>query len=172
VTWLLPVDRLQPGGDMKYVQNVLLVVGAMALGACAFLLALYCFTEATGFLSHHGPSDLAAAGLAFLFIAGSSLLGALVGLIASVWWIWKHESRRWTIRIWVGAVLGLAMGVVLHFANRLPTVPSLIEAFEPAPAAAALSAALAMLGGLIANFTDWRRQRSAGNKVQSPIQPL
>src|SRR5262245_18711417 len=99
---------------MKYVHNVLLVVGAMALGACAFLLALFCFTEATGFLSHHGPSDLAAAGLAFLLIAGSSLLGALVGLIAAVWWICRHESRIWTFRIWLGATFGLAAGVLFH----------------------------------------------------------
>jgi hypothetical protein len=148
---------------MRVVQNLLLVAGAMAIGACAGVLALFVYAEATGLGSHHGPSDLGAAALGILLFAGSAALGAIVGLTAGVWWIWKHDSRPWTARIWIGAVLGLMPGFALHFASKLPRVPKLIEAFEPMPAAAVLCVALAALGGLAAKLTGWRRSRPAGD---------
>ena len=61
----------------------------------------------------------------------------------------------------MGMALGLVTGVVLHFANRLPRVPTLVEMFETWPIAAVLSAALGTLGGMIAKSTGRRRHRSA-----------
>ena len=149
---------------MRGFQNFLLVVGATALGACAFYLALYCYAEATGFGRHGGPSDLGAAGLGFLLATGSVALGAIVGFVAAVWWIRKHDSGLWARRIWIGVTVGLVTGVVLHFANRLPRVPTLVEMFEPWPVAAVLTAALGTLGGVIAKSTGSRLYRSNGAK--------
>ena len=155
---------------MRVFQNLLLVVGATALGACTFYLALFCYAEATG-LGRHGPSDLGAAGLGFLLATGSVALGAIVGFVAAVWWIRKHNSGLWTRRIWIGVALGLVTGVVLHFANRLPRVPTLVEMFEPWPPAAVLTAALSMLGGVIAKLTGSQWHRSAGDVRRSQNQP-
>src|SRR5262245_43014310 len=95
---------------------------------------------------------------------GSAALGAIVGFVAAVWWIRKHESGLWTRRIWIGVTLGLVTGVMLHFANRLPSVPTLIEMFEPWPVAGVLTAALGTLGGVIAKLTGSRYYRSAGDQ--------
>ena len=155
---------------MRDCQNLLLVVGATALGACAFYLALFCYAEATG-LGRHGPSDLGAAGLGFLLATGSAALGAIVGFVAGVWWIRKHDSGVWTRRIWIGVTLGLVTGVVLHFANRLPRVPTLVAMFEPWPVAAVMTAALGTLGGVIAKSTGSRWHRSAGDERRNRKQP-
>ena len=155
---------------MRDFQSFLLVVGATALGSCAFYLALFCFAEATG-LGRGGPSDLGAAGLGFLLATGSVSLGAIVGFFAAVWWIRKHDSGLWTRRIWMGMTLGLVTGVVLHFANRLPRVPTLVEMFEPWPIAVVLSAALGTLGGVIAKSTGSRGHRSAGDEPRNRKQP-
>ncbi len=55
----------------------------------------------------------------------------------------------------------LATGFLLHFASRLPRVPTLVEMYEPWQAAAMLTAALATLGGVIAKLTGlrWDRRR-------------
>jgi hypothetical protein len=137
---------------MRDFQNALLVVGATALGACGFYLALFCYTEATGF-GHGGPSNLGAAGFGFLLATGSIALGAIVGFVAAVWWIRKHDRGLWTRRIWIGVTLGLVAGVLLHFANKYPRVPTLVEMFEHLPVAAVLTAALGTLGGVIAGLT-------------------
>jgi hypothetical protein len=114
----------------------------------AVYLALLCYAEAMG-LGRHGPSDLGAASLGFLLATGSVALGAIVGFVAVVWWIWKHDNGLWTRRIWIDMTLGLVTGVVLHFANRLPLVPTLVEISEPWRVAAVLTAALGTLGGVI-----------------------
>ena len=155
---------------MRVSQNFLLVLGATALGACAFYFALFCYAEATGF-GRHGPSDLGAAGLGFLVATGSVALGAIVGFVAAVWWIRKHNSGVWTRRIWIGVALGLTTGVVLHFANRLPRVPTLVDMFESWPLAAVLTAALSTLGGVIAKLTGSQRHRSAADERRSQKQP-
>jgi hypothetical protein len=137
---------------MRVFQNILVVVGATALGAGAFYLALFCYAEATG-LGSHGPSDLGAAALGFLLATGSAALGAIVGFVAAVWWIRTHDGKRWTRRIWIGVFVGLVTGIVLHFASTLPRVPTLVEMFEPRPVAVVLTTALATLGGIIAKST-------------------
>ncbi len=157
---------------MRGFQNSLLVVGATALGACAFYLALLCYGEATG-LGRHGPSDLGAAGLGFLIAIGSIALGAIGGFVGSVLWIRKHDSGLWTGRIWIGVTLGLLTGFVFHFANKLPRVPfrTLVEMFEPWPIAAVPTAALGTLGGVIARLTRSRGHHSARGERQNAKQP-
>jgi hypothetical protein len=155
---------------MRDFQNFLLVLGATALGTCAFYLALFCYAEATG-LGRGGSSDLGAAGLGFLLATGSAALGAIVGFVAAVWWIRKHDSGLWTRRIWIGVTLGLVTGVVLHFANRLPRVPTLVEMFEPWPVAVVLTAALGTLGGAIAKSAGSQWHRSAGDERPNRKQP-
>ena len=136
---------------MRYFQNLLLLAGGTALGACSFVLALFCYATATG-LGRHGPSDLGAAGVAFLLVTGSATLGAIAGLLAAVWWI-RHHDGLWTLRIWIGVTLGLVTGFALHFANKLPRVPTAVEYFESAPRAAVLTAALTTFAGLVARLT-------------------
>jgi len=144
--------------------------GGVAPFQRAFYLALFFYAEATG-LGGHGSSNLGAAGLGFLLGTGSAALGAIVGFVAAVWWIRKHDSGLWARRIWIGVTLGLVTGVVLHFANRLPRVPTLVEMFEPWPVAAVLTAALGTLGGVIAKLTGSRWHRSAGDERRNQKQP-
>ena len=155
---------------MRVFQNLLVVVGATALGICAFYLALFCYAEATS-LGRHGPSDLGAAGLGFLLATGTTALGAIVDFVAAVWWIRKHDSELWTSRIWVGVTVGLVTGVVFHFANALRRVPTLVEMFESWPVAAVLTTALGTLGGMIAKLTGSRWQRPAADERQDRKQP-
>jgi hypothetical protein len=93
------------------------------------------------------------------------------GFVAAVWWIRKHNSGLWTRRIWIGVALGLMTGVVVHLANRLPLVPTLVDMFEPWPLAAVLTAALSTLGGVIAKLTGSQWHRSAGDVCRSQKQP-
>jgi hypothetical protein len=67
-------------------------------------------------------------------------------------------------RIWSGMTLGILTGVALHFANKLPRVPTLVEMFDTLPAAAVLTVALGMLGGVTAKLTGPRRRRLAGDE--------
>ena len=113
--------------------------------------------------SHHGPSDLGAAGVGFLLVTGSALLGGIVGLVAGVWWVMRHQGGLWRRRIWSGVTLGVVIAFALHFANKLPRVPSLVEHFKPAPAAAVLAAAFGMLGGVIAKLAESRGNRRHGD---------
>src|SRR5262245_26636838 len=110
---------------MRSFQNFLLVVGATALGVCLAFLALYWFTEATGFLKHHGPSDLGAAGLGVIVAIGTGVLGTIAGLAGGIWWITKRDRGLWPRRIWIGAALGAATGVLFHLAaTHWPVVPN------------------------------------------------
>jgi hypothetical protein len=146
------------GGSVRYVQNLLLVLGAAALGASAFGLGVCVCLAATE--SHaRGFSGVAAAGLAILFLVGGAALGALVGLVAAALWIIKHDSQLWKPRIWGGAALGIVVGLALPFASSIPGSPELVGILEYWPVAAVVTAALGMLGGVVATFAGsfWDR---------------
>src|SRR5207248_3656041 len=144
-------------GAVRYVQNVLLVVGATALGAglCG-LGVLCCLVVVMGGSSGRGFSGMAAAGIAMFSYAIGTALGALAGFAAAVRWVMTHESQPWKPRVWHGVALGLASGVALHVISRvaesLPRVRfrGLAEVMAYWPVAAVLTAALGVLGGLIA----------------------
>jgi hypothetical protein len=150
------------GGSVRHVQNLLLVVGAAALGASSFGLGLVGFLAATE--SHaHGFSGVGAAGLAILLLVGGAFLGALVGLVAAVLWIMKHDSQLWRPRVWGGVTLGIAVGLALPFAGRIPGSPELLGMFEYWPVAAVVTAALGMLGGIVATFAGSFSDRHDGD---------
>jgi hypothetical protein len=156
---------------MRTIQNLLLVVGTTSLGISAFVLALFSYAAASG-LGSHGPSDLGAAGLGFLLFTGSAMLGGITGLVAGVWWVWKHQRGLWTRSIWSGVTLGVVTAFALHFANKLPRVPTVVEYFEPAPAAAVLAAAFGMLGGVIAKLAESRGSRRHRDERRERKLPL
>lgn len=141
---------------MRNLQKFLLVVGAAALGAAVGCLALFCYIEITGWGSNHGKNDLGTAGLGILLAIGSAAIGAIFGFVTAIWWIRKHDSGLWPSRIWIGITLGLVAGVALHYGNKLPPVPTLVEIFDHWQVAAVLTAALATLGGTIAKLTGPR----------------
>jgi len=153
------------------IQNLLLVVGATALGVSAFVLALMSYAAVSGLGSHHGPSDLGAAAVGFLLVTGSAQLGGIAGLVAGVWWVRKHQPGLWTRRIWTGVTLGVVTAFAFHLANKYPPVPTVVAVFAPAPAAAVGAAALGMLGGVIAKLAESlgnRRHNDMGQKREAP----
>jgi hypothetical protein len=129
----------------------------------AVYLALLCYAEAMD-LGRLGPRDLGAASLEFLVATGSVAVGVIVGFVAVVRWIWKHDNGFWTRGIWIDMTLSLVTGVVLHFSNRLPLVPTLVEISEPWRVAAVLTAALGTLGKVIVKLTGSRWHRSVGDE--------
>jgi hypothetical protein len=137
---------------MRYLQNVLLVIGALALGASVGGLGMVGYMEASRWPSRGGPDSMGADGLALILLALAAGPGALIGLAAGVTWIMKRESKPWKPRVWKGVAAGIVLGVALHYATKLPRYPSFIEVFGPRSFAAVLTVALAMLCGFVANF--------------------
>jgi hypothetical protein len=75
------------------LKKLLLVVGTTAFGACLFVLGTFCYLVATD-SGTHGPSDLGAVGLVFVFLTGGAVLGAIVGFVAGVCWIMRRPRRQ------------------------------------------------------------------------------
>jgi hypothetical protein len=77
----------------RILQKLLLVVGSTGLGACLFVLGTFCYLVATD-SGTHGPSDLGGVGLAYVLLAGSAALGAVVGFVAGICWIMRRPRKQ------------------------------------------------------------------------------
>jgi hypothetical protein len=152
-------------GGVRFLQKGLLVVGSTALGASIVGLGVI-FCIATLSVPHGGHNDLSGVGLAFIFLGGGAVLGAIAGCIAGVWWIRKHEGEVWTRRVWIAVSLGIALGFALPFTKILGELTGYW------PVTAVLCAALGMLGGVFATIagSPWNRDDGGqrGNRKQSP----
>ena len=161
---------------MRHIQNLLLVVGAMALGVSSFGLGMLCYAAATEWGGRGGPDSIGGAGVAILGLACSAVLGAIVGFVAAVRWIMTRKSEPWKPRIWCGVTIGILIGLALYFISRLAASPpkagvaeswpvvlargsELVDNIAYWPIAAVLTSALGMLGGVFAKFagSPWDR---------------
>jgi hypothetical protein len=176
---------------VRDVQKFLLVIGATALGAASFGLGVSCFLAVLP-AGCRGIAGVGAAGLAMMLFAAGTALGAIVGFAAAVVRIRRHKSEPWKPTVWCGAGLGVLIGLVFYALSRLVASPPAAGVWESWPvawargviaklpdpaddlfdmlahwpiAAALLTAALGMLGGLLAKFagSPWDRHgRPAG----------
>lgn len=99
---------------MRIFQNVLVVVGATALGTVLGFFGLALFIAS---LQRPGGEPWQAGYGQFLggFFCGMPV-GAIVGLVLSACWIMRREVHRgWGPLIWMGVVLGLTAGLAWTF---------------------------------------------------------
>jgi hypothetical protein len=136
-----------------------------------------------------GNHNLGAAGLGFLALllfAGGVCLGAVVGFVAAVRRVRTRQSEPWRPRVWCGVALGVLIGLTPYSVGRLASSPPQVGVPESRPvawargvsdrlpgsatdflelmarwpvAAGLLTAALGMLGGVVAKFagSPWDR---------------
>jgi hypothetical protein len=99
---------------VRFLQNVLLVIGSTALGTSLGYFGLM-FVIAS--MQRPGGEPWQAGFGQYLggLICGAPL-GSLAGLALSVGWIRaRDESRVWSVLVWIGVLLGLALGPVVSF---------------------------------------------------------
>jgi hypothetical protein len=152
---------------VRYFQNTLLLLGASALGAIACGPGLVYFLAAT-MLRPRRPEDWGAAFLVIPLLGCGSALGAILGGAAAIRWITTQDDGLWKPRVWLGASLGVATGLALHFSGALPGYSALGGVFQFWPVAAALTAALGTLGGIGASFAGAMWGRRVSSKPPRP----
>jgi hypothetical protein len=149
------------GSVVRLLQNVLLVVGATALGVVACGLGL-AFLALPVLRSRPGqdPSLNWGGGIAFAaFGICGGALGGVAGLVAAVRWIARRGSEPWGPMTWAGVALGLATALALRLAGvggRLNTFGGLIEGWADL---AVFLAAGGTLGGLLGGLVEPGRDR-------------
>jgi hypothetical protein len=144
---------------MRLLQNILLVLGATALGAVvcggfACLPVLLLFRPRPG----RDPSLDWGAGIALTICGlGGGVFGAAVGFVGARRWIAARGGELWTPMAWIGIALGLAAA----FAARFSVVPDRLgifgELIESWPGLLIFLAAAGTLGGLIGGISGRAR---------------
>ncbi len=97
---------------MRSLQNVFLVIGSTALGTSLGYFGLILVIAS---MQRSGGEPWQAGFGQYLggLICGAPL-GSLAGLAFSVGWICAHDrSRVWSVLVWFGVLLGLALGPVV-----------------------------------------------------------
>ncbi|WP_439625593.1 hypothetical protein [Gemmata sp.] len=144
---------------MRVLQNVLLVIGAPALGVATCGLGLASVLAATAFRTRPGqdPSlDWGATGAFLCCGLGGGAFGAVAGLVLAVRWMTHHRSGPWGAATWVGVVLGVAVVAAVRLSGVLGGhVTGAVLRWGPG--LACLLAAGGTLGGLLGGAIDARR---------------
>jgi hypothetical protein len=99
---------------VRFLQNVLLVIGSTALGTSLGFFGLILVIAS---MQRSGGEPWQAGFGQYLegLICGAPL-GSLTGLALSVGWICaREESRVWSGLVWIGLLLGLALGPAVGF---------------------------------------------------------
>jgi hypothetical protein len=153
---------------VRLLQNILLVLGATALGAvvCG---GLACLPVLLVFRTRPGqdPSLNWGAGIAFTVCGlGAGIVGAVIGFVGATRWIALGGRDPWTLMAWIGIALGLAAALATRFSlvpDRLGICGELIESW---PGLGIFLAAAGTLGGLIGGISGarWERQDTRGGK--------
>jgi hypothetical protein len=101
---------------LRWLQNTIILTIATAFGfglgaqAVYFGLSLL-FGRPKG--ENYGGAIIL---VGMVLIAG--LVGAVIGFVNAVRWITQHETQPWRPPVWIGLLLGLAVGVlVTHFTS-------------------------------------------------------
>jgi hypothetical protein len=154
---------------VRFLQNTLLVIGAMAVGAISCGPGLFLLMAAT-IWRRRTAEDWGAGVVAIPLLSCGALMGAMVGLVAAWRWIATRNGGLWTSRIWIGIAAGSAVALLLYFANALPGYGTLGGLLQSWPVAAVLIPALGMLGGIVAAFagSPWHHHDSRGRRKRKP----
>jgi hypothetical protein len=139
---------------MRLVQNILLLIGALALGAVSLCLLV-------GFLAYlvirPGPGEGGFGGLGVI-VAGvfcGAPIGALLGLVGAVRWMAQHERRSWSPVVWVGISLGFLVGLGASFRSLDRFFEAVLKPMNhmgPWLSALFVAAACSTVGGFLATM--------------------
>lgn len=137
---------------MRYVQYILLVIGAAALGAAAGALGLTYLAVLT-ILRHRPGADPSlewgqAIG-AMCCVGVGGIGGAISGLVVAVRRIACRESKPWKPMVWIGMVLGLAAALAIRFPGVLGRQNIFTFLIEWWPGTVIFTAASGTLGGFV-----------------------
>ena len=142
---------------VKYIQVVLLFIGAPALGVVSCGFGLMYLASGTVFHTRLGqdPSldwNGAIGSLGCGFCGGT--FGAIAGLVGALRWISRRGREPWTSHIWIGVVLGLVVALAIRFSGF--EFGGLIRGW---PGIVLYLAASGTFGGLIGGVTSSDRAR-------------
>jgi hypothetical protein len=115
-------------------------------------LGLACLMAMTVFRTRPGqdPSlNWGAAGAFILCAISGSVVGALAGFVGAIRWLRSHGNEPWSLPIWVGITLGLAVALLIRVTGMLDRHIS-GDVIRWWPGMACFVVALATLGGLAA----------------------
>jgi hypothetical protein len=142
---------------LLFVQKILLLVGAMALGAILCGPGLF-YLMAVTVWQPRGQEFIV---VIPLFSCGAAL-AAFLAFVFALHWIATRGGEVWKPRIWFGGAAGLGVGLAIRVADTLPGYPPLTELFQFWPVTLLLMAALATLGGILAGIagTAWDHRHS------------
>jgi hypothetical protein len=129
---------------MRILQNVLVVIGSMALGTTLGYSGLV-FVIASMQRSGGEPWQAGFGQYLGGLICGAPL-GAVAGLAASAGWIHSREEfQRWSALVWLGVFFGLVVGLAASFRSN-------VHQGLGWWGTTVLTAACGMAGGLIGNI--------------------
>jgi hypothetical protein len=144
---------------IQLVQYVLFVTGATATGLASgaglsFFLALQVFPMGR---------DAGGAGIAITFLAlGGTVVGAIIGFVASLRWISQQPMGTWILKTWISILVGSVAGLVVRFCLIFDR--SMVgEVIRWLPATTCFVAMMGFLGGVIGSLIPARgRRRNVG----------
>lgn len=137
---------------MGWLQNILILTTATAFGfgfgvQGSYTSMTYLFKEPKGENFGGGP-------IWIVIILAAGIVGALIGFVSAVRWITQHDEQPWPSRVWIGLLIGLAVGaLVTHFISaRYYWWFKLIRAAFIVPVCS-------VAGGLVAGFAGRKSNR-------------
>ena len=102
---------------MRFLQSILLVIGASALGivSCVVLAIFAVAALETSGSGEDWGSAMVAAVLAFL----GGIFRAIAGFVGSLRWISQRGCEPWTAATWIGMLLALLFVLVVRLSGLL-----------------------------------------------------
>ena len=135
---------------MRLLQNVLLVIGAIAIGVVSGLVLAFVVTMMVSApRPGEDPSLNWGAGIIFILVAVlGCIAGVIIGFVGALRWIARGSSETWSWMVWIGVVLGIVMAFLIRFSGVLDW-NILGDMIRWWPGLLIFSVAAACLGGIL-----------------------
>lgn len=143
---------------MRYIQNILLVIGATAFGGLAG--GLGSFFVMSSLFKEPRSENFGGALIWVACVACGAALMALAGLVGALYRIARHEPKPWSLIVWIGIASGVAVGLAVYVRTVFGSVDRFYQVvFEPGArtwyvwlGAGFLSGAFGAVGGAVASL--------------------
>ena len=151
---------------MRWLQNMLLLIGATALGSAWGCIAIALLGALTVFRARSGEDWGTAFGMMYAGACCGLPLGALAGFAGALR-IAREESEDWSAMVWIGVALGAGLGAAIyHFVVgqvRFDLMNVLI--------AAVATAMFGTVGGMLAATGEglWRRASTGRSQFNTTV---
>lgn len=148
-----PIAAGRENALLRLIQNILFVLGgaSTALVAVSGLAFVGCLL-----ILPSGPDAWGAIVVLQILAIGGGILGAIAGLLGSIYFVLQQRTKLWSVGTWIGVAVGLAAGLVLRFLTILQVNifgnNLLSEVVSWLPMMIVVTAALAFLGGAIGGY--------------------